>query len=49
MSLLLKKVIEHPVFSIATAVGVSAVIILSVIHLSYEIRIKKIELENLKK
>lgn len=49
VSILLKKISEHPVLAAGTAVGVAAVIVLTIVHLSYEIRIKKIQLENLKK
>lgn len=49
IGVLLKKVVEHPALTIGTALGVTAVIALTIIHLSYEIRIKRIQLENLQK
>ena len=49
LAALLKRVVESPAVSVGTAIGISTIIILTVIHLSYEIRIKKIQLENLKK
>lgn len=47
IAVLLKKVTESPTFTVMTALGVSLVVILSAINLSYDIRIKKIELKNL--
>jgi len=46
-AILLKKITDSPTMTVITTLGVSTVVILSAIHLIYEIKVKRIELKNL--